>query len=606
MTHPALTTLSQEEKLFRDTVLGFARERVAPHVARMDEEGALDKSLLPGLFEMGLMGIEVPTEYGGAGGTFFDAILAVEALATIDPSVSVLVDVQNTLVLNAILRWGNEAQKARYLPRMTSSWIGSYALSEASSGSDAFALKARATRKDGGWVLNGRKLWITNANESSLFLVLATVDPGLGYKGITAFLVEREFPGFSVGKKENKLGIRASSTCELVLEDCFVPDENVLGEIGKGYKIAIETLNEGRIGIGAQMLGLAQGAFEYSVRYMNERKQFGQSIASFQGVQFQYARVAMEIEAARLMVYNAARLKDEGKPFLKEAAMAKLFASEVAERTASLAVEFLGGVGFTKEYPIEKFYRDAKIGKIYEGTSNLQLQTIAKIVQAEFGGKLQICRVWGNTGFPAIILPESCAVETACCNVRGRRSPVRAAVGQGGSSKAPMTRSYRTASLALGLIFSTSLASAEPTAADQARDQLLDRQTTAMSVLGGWTLLSVGTGAGLWALGRTSFVRAMGVQQVAWGGIDGLIAGLSYRGILADRRRSEPLAYWAQERGKLRTILGVNVALDVAYLAVGASLLAFGRRESVRGVGAGILPQGAFLLVFDSAFLISL
>jgi alkylation response protein AidB-like acyl-CoA dehydrogenase len=387
MTHPALTTLSEEEKLFRDTVLGFARERVAPHVSRMDEEGALDKSLLPSLFEMGLMGIEVPTEYNGAGGTFFDAILAVEALATVDPSVSVLVDVQNTLVLNAILRWGNEAQKARYLPRMTSSWIGSYALSEASSGSDAFALKARAVRKEGGWVLNGRKLWITNANESSLFLVLATVDPALGYKGITAFLVEREFPGFSVGKKENKLGIRASSTCELVLEDCFVPDENVLGEVGKGYKIAIETLNEGRIGIGAQMLGLAQGAFEYSVRYMNERKQFGQSIASFQGVQFQYARVAMEIEAARLMVYNAARLKDEGKPFLKEAAMAKLFASEVAERTASLAVEFLGGVGFTKEYPIEKFYRDAKIGKIYEGTSNLQLQTIAKIVQAEYGGK---------------------------------------------------------------------------------------------------------------------------------------------------------------------------------------------------------------------------
>jgi len=388
MTHPALTSLSDEEKLFRDTVLGFARERIGPHVARMDEEAALDKSLLPALFEMGLMAIEVPTEHGGGGGTFFDAILAIEALAMVDPSVSVLVDVQNTLVLNAILRWGSDAQKQKYLPKMASSWVGSYALSEASSGSDAFALKARATRKDGGWVLNGRKLWITNAGESSIFLVLATVDPALGYKGITAFLVEREFAGFSVGKREHKLGIRASSTCELVLEDCFVPDENVLGEVGKGYKIAIETLNEGRIGIGAQMLGLAQGAFEYSVRYMNERKQFGQSIASFQGVQFQYARVAMEIEAARLMVYNAARLKVAGQPFLKEAAMAKLFASEVAERTASLAVEFLGGVGFTKEYPMEKLYRDAKIGKIYEGTSNLQLQTIAKLVQAELGGKL--------------------------------------------------------------------------------------------------------------------------------------------------------------------------------------------------------------------------
>jgi alkylation response protein AidB-like acyl-CoA dehydrogenase len=402
MTHPALTTLSEEEKLFRDTVLGFARERVAPHVARMDEEGALDKSLLPGLFEMGLMGIEVPSEHGGAGGSFFDAILAIEALATVDPSVSVLVDVQNTLVLNAVLRWGSEAQKARYLPKMTSSWVGSYALSEASSGSDAFALKARAERKDGAWILNGRKLWITNASESSLFLVLATIDPSLGYKGITAFLVERDFPGFSVGKKENKLGIRASSTCELILEDCRVPEENVLGEVGKGYKIAIETLNEGRIGIGAQMLGLAQGAFDYSMRYMNERKQFGQTIASFQGVQFQYARVAMEIEAARLMVYNAARLKDAGKPFLKEAAMAKLFASEVAERTASLAVEFLGGVGFTREYPIEKLYRDAKIGKIYEGTSNLQLQTIAKIVQAEYGGRL------AERGTPFPIHRRSC------------------------------------------------------------------------------------------------------------------------------------------------------------------------------------------------------
>lgn len=387
MTHAALTTLSEEEKMFRDSVLGFAKDRIAPHVARMDEEAALDKSLLPSLFEMGLMSIEVPSEHGGAGGSFFDAILAIEALATVDPSISVLVDVQNTLVLNALLRWGSEVQKSKYLPKMTSSWVGSYALSEASSGSDAFALKARAEKKDGHWILNGRKLWITNAGESSLFLVLATIDPSLGYKGITAFLVERGTPGFSIGKKENKLGIRASSTCELILEDCRIPEENVLGEIGKGYKIAIETLNEGRIGIGAQMLGLAQGAFDYAMRYMNERKQFGQTIASFQGVQFQYARLAMEIEAARLMVYNAARLKDAGQPFLKEAAMAKLFASEVAERSASLAVEFVGGVGFTKEYPVEKFYRDAKIGKIYEGTSNLQLQTIAKIVQAEYSTK---------------------------------------------------------------------------------------------------------------------------------------------------------------------------------------------------------------------------
>ncbi|AUX29650.1 MULTISPECIES: acyl-CoA dehydrogenase [Sorangium] len=387
MSHPPLTQLSDEERLFRDSVLDFARKRVAPRAAAMDEQGALDRDLLPPMFDLGLMGIEIPESYGGSGASFFNAILAVEALAVVDPSVSVLIDVQNTLVANALLRWGSDAQKERYLPRLSREWVGSYALSEAGSGSDAFALAARAERKGDRWVLNGRKLWITNANESSLFLVFASVDPSKGYKGITAFVIERTSPGFSVGKKENKLGIRASSTCELVLEDCEVPEGNVLGEVGKGYKIAIETLNEGRIGIGAQMLGLAAGAFEHAMRYMGERKQFGQSIASFQGVQFQYARVAMEIEAARLLVYNAARLKDAGQPFVKEAAMAKLFASEVAERTASLCIEFMGGVGFTKDYPVEKLYRDAKIGKIYEGTSNMQLSTIAKLLQAEYDVK---------------------------------------------------------------------------------------------------------------------------------------------------------------------------------------------------------------------------
>ncbi|WP_437939530.1 acyl-CoA dehydrogenase [Sorangium sp. So ce341] len=387
MSHPPLTQLSDEERLFRDSVLDFARKRIAPRAAAMDEQGALDRDLLPPLFDLGLMGIEIPESYGGSGASFFNAILAVEALAVVDPSVSVLIDVQNTLVANALLRWGSDAQKERYLPRLSREWVGSYALSEAGSGSDAFALAARAERKGDRWVLNGRKLWITNANESSLFLVFASVDPSKGYKGITAFVVERTSPGFSVGKKENKLGIRASSTCELVLEDCEVPEGNVLGEVGKGYKIAIETLNEGRIGIGAQMLGLAAGAFEHAMRYMGERKQFGQSIASFQGVQFQYARVAMEIEAARLLVYNAARLKDAGQPFVKEAAMAKLFASEVAERAASLCIEFMGGVGFTKDYPVEKLYRDAKIGKIYEGTSNMQLSTIAKLLQAEYDVK---------------------------------------------------------------------------------------------------------------------------------------------------------------------------------------------------------------------------
>ena len=384
MTAPALTMLSEEETQIRDSVFSFARERVAPHVARMDEENRLEPSLLGELFEMGLMGIEIPESHGGSGGSFMNAILSVEALARVDASLSVIVDVQNTLVNNALLRWGNADQKQRYLSQMCQRWVGSYALSEQASGSDAFALQTRAERKGGAWVLSGRKLWITNAAEASLFIVLANVDPSQGYRGITAFLVERDFPGFAVGKKENKLGIRASSTCELVLDGCPVPEANVLGEVGKGYQIAIETLNEGRIGIGAQMLGIAQGAFDYAMGYIQERQQFNKPIADFQGVQFQYARMATEIEAARLLVYNAARLKDAGQPFVKQAAMAKLNASEVAERSASLAVELLGGVGFTKEYPVEKFYRDAKIGKIYEGTSNMQLQTIAKLLQSEY------------------------------------------------------------------------------------------------------------------------------------------------------------------------------------------------------------------------------
>ena len=381
-----LTQLSEDESLFRDTVLAFARERIGPRVHSMDQAAAVDKALIPELFQLGIMGIEIPEAYGGAGADMFSAILAIEAIAQVDPSISVLMDVQNTLVVNAVLNFGTEEIRQKYLPKLASSWIGSYALSEAGSGSDAFALRATAERREGGWSLTGRKLWITNAGESNLFIVFANVDLSKGYRGITAFLVERDAAGFSIGKKEDKLGIRASSTCELVFEDCFVPDNQVLGDVGKVYKIAIETLNEGRIGIGAQMLGLAQGAFDYSMKYMLEREQFGQKLASFQGMQFQYARVAMEIEAARLMVYNAARLKDAKKPFVKEAAMAKLFASEVAERTASLAIEFLGGVGFTKEYPAEKFFRDSKIGKIYEGTSNMQLQTIAKMLQTEYGG----------------------------------------------------------------------------------------------------------------------------------------------------------------------------------------------------------------------------
>jgi alkylation response protein AidB-like acyl-CoA dehydrogenase len=378
-----LTTLSDDERLFFDTVLGFARERVGPKVRAMDEDGVLDASIVPLLFELGVMGVEIPASFSGSEASFMNAILAVEAIAQVDPSVAVVVDVQNTLVNNALLRWGNAEQKARYLPKLAGEWVGSYALSEAESGSDAFALRARAERRGDRWILSGRKLWITNAAESSLFIVFANADPAQGYKGITAFLVERGFSGFSVGKKEDKLGIRASSTCELLLDDCEVPQENVLGEIGRGYKIAILALNEGRIGIGAQMLGLAQGAFDHALTHVRDRRQFGKAIVEFQGVQFQLARMAMEIEAARLMVYNAARLKDANKDFVKEAAMAKLFASETAERVASQAVDLLGGVGFTREYPVEKFYRDAKIGKIYEGTSNMQLQTIAKLVAGQ-------------------------------------------------------------------------------------------------------------------------------------------------------------------------------------------------------------------------------
>lgn len=378
-----LTVLTEEERMFQDSVFSFARERIAPGVARMDERAELDRPLIDELFELGIMGIEVPEEYGGAGSSFFNAILAVEALARVDASFSVLVDVQNTLVNNALLRWANEDQRRRYLPRLCREWVGAYALSEAGSGSDAFALTTRGEEHSDHWRLSGRKLWITNAHEASLFIVLANIAPERGYKGITAFLVERGFEGFSVGKKEDKLGIRASSTCELLLDGAVVPKENVLGELGKGYKIAIETLNEGRIGIGAQMIGLARGAFDYAMQYMLERKQFGKPIAEFQGLQFQFAQLAAELEAARLMVYNAARLKDSGQPFIKEAAMAKLYASQVAERVSSLAVEFLGGVGYTKEYPVEKYFRDSKIGKIYEGTSNMQLQTIAKLLISE-------------------------------------------------------------------------------------------------------------------------------------------------------------------------------------------------------------------------------
>jgi alkylation response protein AidB-like acyl-CoA dehydrogenase len=373
-----LTVLAEDEVLFRDSVREFAEARIRPLVREMDEQAKIPRALLDQLFDLGVMAIEIPETYGGAGASFFHAVLAVEELSRVDPSVGVLVDVQNTLVVNALMRWGNEDIKRRYLTRLAASTVGAYALSEAGSGSDAFALTTRARDDGDHYVLSGRKLWITNGNEADLFLVFATINPEAGYRGITAFIVERGFAGFTVGKKEDKLGIRASSTCELLFDDCRVPKANVLGEVGKGYKSAIETLNEGRIGIGAQMIGLAAGALDHAIKYTKERKQFGKPIAEFQAVQHQLARAAMELEAARLTVYNAARLRDAGRPFLTEAAICKIFSSEVAERVASLAVNLFGGNGFVKDYPVEKLYRDAKIGQIYEGTSNLQLQTIAK------------------------------------------------------------------------------------------------------------------------------------------------------------------------------------------------------------------------------------
>ena len=373
-----LTDISEDEKSFRELVRDFAEEKIRPLVRKMDEESRIPRELIDALFQLGVMGIEIPEEHGGAGATFFMSVLAIEELARVDPSVAVLVDVQNTLCTNAILRWGSDSQKAKYFPKLASSWVGAYALSEAGSGSDAFALACRAVDAGDHWELTGRKMWITNAGEAELFIVMATVDPSKGYKGITSFLVERSFPGFTVGKKEDKLGIRASSTCELVLERCRVPKDNVLGEVGKGYKIAIETLNEGRIGIGAQMSGLAQGAFEHAVRYSQEREQFGKAISEFQGVQFLLAELATEIEASRLLTYNAARLRDVGLPFVKESAMAKLYASRAAEKVASKVIEIHGGYGFTREYPVEKYFRDQKVGQIYEGTTNMQLLVIAK------------------------------------------------------------------------------------------------------------------------------------------------------------------------------------------------------------------------------------
>ncbi len=375
----ALTHLGEDEQMFRDTVRRFAVEQIGPLVHSMDESQQMDPGLIKKLFQLGLMGIEIPEQYGGAGGTFFNAILAVEEISAVDPSVGVMVDVQNTLCINALVRWATEEQKKKYLIRLASDTIGSYALSEASSGSDAFALQTRAVKRGDNYILNGQKLWITNAKEAGLFIVFATLDSVAGYKGITAFLVEKDAPGFTLGKKEDKLGIRASSTCALIFNDCVVPAAQVLGEPGKGYKIAIETLNEGRIGIGSQMLGLAAGAWGHATKWAKERKQFGKALVEFQAMQFQLAEMATDIEAARLLVYNAARLKDANLDFLKEAAMCKYFTSQVAERVASLAVEVFGGSGFVKDYPVEKLYRDAKIGKIYEGTSFMQLATIAKL-----------------------------------------------------------------------------------------------------------------------------------------------------------------------------------------------------------------------------------
>jgi len=377
-TPAPLTRLTEDETLFRDSVLEFARREIQPLVREMDDQARMSRGLIGRLFELGLMGIEIPEQHGGAGATFFHSVLAVEALSSVDPSIGVLVDVQNTLVVNALVRWGSDELKDRYLPQLAARAVGAYALSEAGSGSDAFALTTRAVESGGEFRLTGRKLWITNAHEADVFVVFATVNPEAGYKGITAFIVEKGATGFAVGRKEDKLGIRASSTCELMFDDCPVPRGHVLGEIGRGYKVAIETLNEGRIGIGAQMIGLAQGALDHAIAYTKERKQFGKAIADFQGVQFQLARAATELYAARLLVYNAARLRDSREPFLTAAAMCKLFAADAAEHVTSLAVQLFGGYGYVKDYPVEKLYRDAKIGQIYEGTSNLQLQTIAK------------------------------------------------------------------------------------------------------------------------------------------------------------------------------------------------------------------------------------
>src|SRR5436305_1481149 len=375
-----LTVLSEDEDLFRTSVREFAEGELRPRVETMEQAGKIDAEVIKQCFELGLMSIETPEEYGGAGSSFFNAIVAIEELARVDASVSVFVDVHNTLCTNAFLRWGTDEQKKKYLPQMAESRVGAYALSEAGSGSDAFALKTRAVDKGDHYELTGQKLWITNGNEAEIFILFATIDPEAGYKGITAFIVEKQFEGFSVGKKEDKLGIRASSTTELILDNCRVPKENVISDVGKGYKVSIETLNEGRIGIGAQMLGVAQGAYEAALRYTGEREQFGQSLNNFQAVQFQLAEMAVEIEATRLLVYNAARLKDAGRSFLKEAAIAKLFSSRCAERVASKAIELYGGYGYVKDYPVEKYWRDAKIGSIYEGTSNMQLQTIAKLI----------------------------------------------------------------------------------------------------------------------------------------------------------------------------------------------------------------------------------
>lgn len=378
-SRPAITMFSEDETAFRQALREFAEAEIKPLVTQMDEHAQMDKGLLKKFFEMGIMGVETPEAYGGAGGSFTMACIAVEEVARIDGSCSVLIDVQNTLVTNALLKWANEEQKKKYLPRLASQSVGAYALSESSSGSDAFALRLKAEDKGSHYVLNGHKLWITNANEADVFLVFANLDPSKGYKGITGFIVERGFPGFSIGKKEDKMGIRASSTCELLFENCQVPKENVLGEVGKGYKIAIETLNEGRIGIGAQMVGISQGAYEATLNYIKTREQFGKPLAQFQGVQFQLAEMRCLLETSKLHVYNAARLKDAGQPFVEDAAIAKLISSRNAEKICSIAVDLFGGNGFTKEYPVEKFFRDSKIGQIYEGTSNMQLQTIAKM-----------------------------------------------------------------------------------------------------------------------------------------------------------------------------------------------------------------------------------